>query len=440
MAEHNSLFPALQAKPAAFQLCSEATSAPVGLFDLLAASPRGGEQESLRRLRLWQLDGELHCSIIGTCLSLAELRTFARKINLRLDERPTDHAFHSAVVYAVGCDEKVAKLLHKVLDRKFDAALRRYSRAQASGSVAELWREDLARGEIPGAYWAVMTHPSSDQGLVSEAFSEIHMLSHLVGASNRAEIRQIHALERENASLHDRIAQQRRQSAEKMADLAQENEELRLRMAAVARPEPSLRDAEATAALAARIDEIMHDLALEAQRRERAEQIAADQAAALDRIKKDLDASVREVEEFRALCENLERRLEGQFNESDILAGAGERANRLKSRRLLFVGGKPHKIPHMRRLVATEGAEFLSHDGGVEESADSLAHRIAAADVVLFPVDCVSHEAALRVKRLCRHLDKPFLPLRTFSLATVSRVLDELSEGCVDEGRRLKSA
>ena len=36
----------------------------------------------------------------------------------------------------------------------------------------------------------------------------------------------------------------------------------------------------------------------------------------------------------------------------------------------------------------------------------------------MFPVDCVSHEAARLVKRLCRQSGKPWIPLRTASVTT----------------------
>lgn len=438
MAEHSTLS---RPNPAGLVLRDQIQDAPAAFPDSSVAPPQNGEQASRRRVRLWELDSELHCSIIGTCLSLAELRAFARKISLRLDERPTDHGLHSAVVYAVGCDEKVAKLLHKALDRKFGATLRRYGRVLTSVGVADLWREDLARGEIPGAYWAVMTHSCADQDLVSDAFAEIHMLSHLVGASNRADICRIRELERENAALHNRIARLRRQAAEKIADLARENEQLKSRMAAIVRPEPPPDEIATAAGLVARIDGLIRELALEARRRERAEHIVADQAAMLERLKSAAADSRKEAEEFRTLCAHLERRLEASISEFEAADGHVERrAERLTMRRLLFVGGKPHKMPHVRRLVATEGAEFLSHDGGVEESAESLASRIVAADAVLFPVDCVSHEAALQVKRLCQRLDKPFLPLRTFSLAAISQGLDHLSEEFAGDRRRLQSA
>ena len=42
---------------------------------------------------------------------------------------------------------------------------------------------------------------------------------------------------------------------------------------------------------------------------------------------------------------------------------------------------------------------------------------MAQADAVLFPVDCVSHDAIGTIKRTCRERQTPFIPLRSASLA-----------------------
>src|SRR5262249_5224214 len=44
--------------------------------------------------------------------------------------------------------------------------------------------------------------------LIREIFGEVHMLSHLVGAANRADIRRLSELEAENARLREKVARQ----------------------------------------------------------------------------------------------------------------------------------------------------------------------------------------------------------------------------------------
>jgi hypothetical protein len=77
---------------------------------------------------------------------------------------------------------------------------------------------------------------------------------------------------------------------------------------------------------------------------------------------------------------------------------------------LLYVGGRQARIGHLRELAERSGAEFLHHDGGIEEREGLLPGLVSRADAVVFPVDCISHAAMSLVKRLCQQGGKPFVP------------------------------
>jgi Aldehyde dehydrogenase family/Uncharacterized protein conserved in bacteria (DUF2325) len=70
------------------------------------------------------------------------------------------------------------------------------------------------------------------------------------------------------------------------------------------------------------------------------------------------------------------------------------------------------------REVDGAHAEFLHHDGGMEERKGLLAGMVSCADAVFFPVDCISRDAAALLKHLCRQAGKPYLPLRSASLTS----------------------
>ncbi|MFX8887367.1 hypothetical protein ABTM83_20220, partial [Acinetobacter baumannii] len=80
------------------------------------------------RWKLWDLSAQLHCSILGTCLTVGELRAYGRKVGLPVEEA-SDHRVHGLVVSAAGRGDQASKLLHKLLDRKFAAVLGRFDRA-----------------------------------------------------------------------------------------------------------------------------------------------------------------------------------------------------------------------------------------------------------------------------------------------------------------------
>ena len=100
------------------------------------------------------------------------------------------------------------KLLNKMLDKRHEAYIRRFAKARTALEVRSLWVAALERGDIPGAYWAALSHPATDHTLVTEVFGEVHMLSHLVGMSNRADIVRLRQLEGELGERDEKIMRQ----------------------------------------------------------------------------------------------------------------------------------------------------------------------------------------------------------------------------------------
>jgi hypothetical protein len=96
---------------------------------------------------------------------------------------------------------------------------------------------------------------------------------------------------------------------------------------------------------------------------------------------------------------------------------------RLEGVVLLYVGGRPNQVAHMRAVAERFGATFLHHDGGVENHPNLLPGLTSRSSIVLFPVDCISHDAANAVKSLCRQGGKRFIPLRSASVTSLLSAL-----------------
>src|SRR5262245_21902750 len=163
------------------------------------------------RSRIWELSSHLHCSIVGTCLSTGELRQILVKVGVEGAATASEHDLHGQGVRLAAQRDAAAKLLHKALDRRHRLAISQFARARTAEDVRGLWNDAVQRGDIPGAYWAVMTHPASTDSLVRQVFGEVHMLSHLVGAANRADIRRLAQLESDKAALEAKVSRQQEQ-------------------------------------------------------------------------------------------------------------------------------------------------------------------------------------------------------------------------------------
>jgi hypothetical protein len=382
----------------------------------------GGREAATSRCSIWDLSPSLHCSIIGTCLTAGALRQLFAKLKQRDAKTASDHDLHSRAVRAAGQRDLAGKLLNRMLEKRHEAHVRRFAKAKTVAEVQALWLDALERGDIPGSYWAVLTHPAADRPLVSEVFGEVHMLSHLVGMSNRADIVRLRELERALGERDEKIARQEM----RMARMAQQRDALGRRAAELEhkllyRPQSTSGSGAARAAAPALKQRLAAEQARSAKLRV--------QLAERERM---LGQHAREVRQLEEECSALRSELASSEAALSAFAGASEKAagatSVLTGKRLLYVGGRPKHIEQLRTLAKRLGGTLLSHDGGIEDSTTLLPGLVSQASAVLFPVDCVSHQAAVQVKRLCVAAGKPFKPLRSASLASFLAAIEGLEE------------
>src|SRR5262245_58734626 len=168
------------------------------------------DREGRKRSKIWDISPWLHCSVIGTCLTAGELRRLCIKFGDPEAATASDHELHVRAVKTAGQRDQSARILNKALDDKHESFIKRFAKVATTPELRVLWNQALERGEIPGAYWALLTHHASDRELVQDAFGEVHMLSHMVGSSNRSDIARLRQLE---VALEDRDAKIIRQQA-----------------------------------------------------------------------------------------------------------------------------------------------------------------------------------------------------------------------------------
>jgi hypothetical protein len=308
------------------------------------------------------------------------------------------------------------KFIQKALDHRHDAAIKQFAKAKDEGTLSRLWDEAVKRGDIPGAYWAVLSHPAATDAIMRKSFGDVHMLSHMVGAANRADIRRLCRLEEENASLSAKLESQQCQLSE---GFTERDHKIRLLNEALSRAlaqAPVLAENandDARAAKGALID-LERRLNREVTRRERLESRLEAAMLAQSQAERARQATQRECEGLRRELVLVEEQVSGWLAE-DLKSAIPE----LGGAQVLYVGGRARQVPQLKAVVERAGGALLYHDGGIEHSMTLLPGLISRADCAVFPIDCVSHDAMGILKRQCRQSAKPFIPLRTSSLASL---------------------
>jgi hypothetical protein len=162
-------------------------------------------------------------------------------------------------------------------------------------------------------------------------------------------------------------------------------------------------------------------VAVQTERRERAEQAAGVASEEASRLREELDHLARHVQTLNQELLAAETQLR-EIGEGSATPGRSL-ALQLHGRRVFYVGGRPSSTPAIRDLVLRHGGEFQHHDGGLEDRKGLLAAGVAGAQLVVFPVDCIDHDSAGNLKRLCTRQGIAYLPLRRASVASFAAAL-----------------
>jgi hypothetical protein len=390
-----------------------------------------------QRLRIWEIDAAMHCSILGTCLTMNDLYVIARRARVRLTSGASAYQVHSWFVDYMVQPNELSKLVDKALEKRHGHVAATVRRARTEAELEARWKLVAAEGHIAGSYWGAMSHRLCSSKLRWVLFGEIHMLSHLVGASRRADLCRVQELEVTCSALDGKLAELKHDHRAVLREKKKLDEDLDARHRELAHADRRLRRAEARiAALESRTSanereariETLERVAAEATARAANVQCALEEGRKrLERAQASADLALAELGELREENAALEAELAATIACPRAVDGARAELCKLSGKRILCVGGVRSLVQHYRELVERRGGEFLHHDGGLEESLDVVTRALATVDVVFCPTDCVSHAASLKVKKACRNLAKPFVPLRSSGLSSFARGIQNIA-------------
>ena len=396
---------------------------------------RGTDDQPLgktsRRRRLWELSHKYHCPLIGVCFDVTELRKTIGKV-LRYPADTTDYVWHTIAVGV--CDTRcpLSEQFNRILDQRFAPVIRRMAGYKTANEVRSAWREACRQGVgIPAALWAASTHPACSDELEQEIHADIHMIQHQVGAGARLDLEAMQRLQAENTRLKDEILASRKRQEQQRVDHVRASQELAQRVVAL-QTELSAREA-ATSRLQSLLDHLqaaMPDLDDRQKLASRLLVLEASNMAARER-EKCLEREVARLRDFAVYAEETIEALTKEIDpdgtiEYESLA-ENSAGTSLLGKSVLCVGGRSGAVTSYREVVEQHGGRFMHHDGGREESLHRIDGVLAAADIVICQVGCISHNAYWRVKEQCKRTGKPCMFVRNSGLSSFGRIINEAS-------------
>lgn len=386
-----------------------------------------------KRRKLWDIDHKYHCPLIGTCLSDQELRQLGERHAHRPREPLSEFDVHVSFVAAARERNGLSIATQKRLDKKYASAVRRLAKRRDPADLAADWREALETGQVPGMLWALLSHPLTDANLSERIYEDVHMLSHQIGAGQRADVKRLHDTQTELSRLRRDFDMLTKRSRAQLEAREQENHDLTR----------ALREkTTAQQRLQAQVEALTQqcataEAAADTKRLAGLERKLTHLDARLVRIQDERDhwrlataEAESQCEQARQHCENLqasvqalEQRLAAVLANDPLQAGGQD----LGGRQVLCIGGRLATVEQYRALIERCNGVFAHHDGGLEDNQNRLEAMLAAADWVVCVTEFVSHDAYRRTKRFCKRHVKPHALLANAGLGSFSRALAELA-------------
>lgn len=378
-----------------------------------------------RRKRLWDLPHPCHCPVVGVCFPLPVLRQLVGKA-LVGKAVADDYEIHLGAVAECMKRNRLSEVLQKELESRYAGAVQAFRAAKDTQAVADMWAAAVRGGDVPGAFWAVLTHPRCDELLQEAVLRDIHMLQHQAGAAAWVDAARFGELVKENGVLGRELGrvQERctRVISEKSVEIERLNAQL-VQQRAIAigkdsriafltqdleRLQASLPGYEDTARLRRKLEQLGARLAgLEAQNARLRQQLGEAQCL----------LGLREAEAAPA----AEHRGDAP-RESPV-------AFHFKEKTVLCVGGRNGNVSSYRDVVEKAGGHFAHHDGGLEDKQGALDSVLAAADLVICQTGCISHNAYWRVKDFCKRTGKQCVFVENPSTSSLTRTLQQITAG-----------
>lgn len=405
----------------------------------------------VRRKKIWEIESPYHCSIIGTCLSVADLKKIAGKHKVTISSPMTPYMIHSHFVHQAAEHDDISKKMNKLLDQKFRRSIKKFSTAKSGDDLKKIWIESRKSRSLSGTYWAAMTHPAASDDLMKEFYGEVHMLSHRSARNNNSLLKRLSDAEERVEVFKQALMELRTEDQKLLSKQSIEIEILREQLTEassygqqlIAAKERiyDLKNGPESIKLCHSIQELTTANTTFAKELKTLKEEKAYLKKERDQLKEEnLKLNGIRQEQHDELktkedeCRALDNLLQDMFTtpENECIECKDFKTDKcpgpdLCGRKILYVGGRHALRAQYRWMIEKCGGKFIHHDGGKEDSRQKLPNMVGQADVVIFPVDCVSHDASLKAKKICKQQEKPFIAMRTASVTSLAKSLGDIS-------------
>jgi len=365
---------------------------------------------------VWEINATYFCPIVGICMTTDEQRTILAKAKIDSSQM-SEYRVHEYIVEQLQKKTPLALRVTKFINTKFKNEISGFKSLLVAEWMAYI-DLNISIDNLPFIIWLSAVYFDIEEKDNFVLYSKIHMLLHEAIHNQKIIKRSLKNLNLLNNKYEDRNC--------KLSKLIQEEKKINKTIK------------KELAFINYKYEKI--------QKKYRQKKVLKP-VMALDRHNTKLKQKVKNssvlIEELRAENKELKSQniklsndvklLEYDFNES-INKGAFKKCDIACSKnphaicpkKILLVGGMEHLIAFYGPLIKSKGCDFEYHNGNFKKGEESLKKKIKKSDYILCSVDNNSHAACLAVKKYCKNMNIRFKMLKTFSVSSIRRTMDDI--------------
>ena len=375
-----------------------------------------------RRKRVWELPAHMHCPVIGVCLPVATMRQLIKKL-FATTFTDRDYDLHSSLVAECQRRSPITEAIQKEFDARFCVFIKQATHLKSPEALLAWWYERGVGADLPGTFWAVLTHPQCKLYVETTVLGEVHMMQHQLGGAARNEQAQIRLLSEQLSELNQKAKAQ----SDRAIRIADEH--------ALERNQQAIEIAGLRAELFNKnklIAEQANRIAVLDSQQNQAQQYGDStdqslkqekQSVTIAELRQEIQLLKHEVFQHASLATRMQP-VQHQATFQQTATNEFVAPDDLIDQTVLCVGGRTASVPMYRKIISKTGAKFVHHDGGEHDNIQQLDATLSAADIVICQTGCISHDAYWRVKDHCKRFGKRCVFVETPSPSSLVRALN----------------
>ncbi len=395
-------------------------------------------ENTVKSKPIWDIFPHLKCPLIGMCLSVNEQKRILKKAGLPLKKK-TPYYIHNLIMTYVDKKNSVSVKTDQYLRHKYRKSISKFADIKEKQLKKE-WEAKLSSGKVEEILYAIALRSDISDEFIMYVYGEVHMMCHAnvddVMKSRRSLELELH-VNQKLAGLLNREKARIKQLKQKNERLSNELKEAKFSIKTAKKQQNNKPVA------------INNDLKLlNAENRELKDKVSeletqslyiSEEVNLLERQKRRTQIKMFELQ---SINNQLTDEINIFISQNSTFSNFKEKCNgvcngkcsekcqtctefQTCSKRILLVGGITKMKQFYRSLVESNGYELDYHDGYMKNGHKNLESRVLKSDLIICPVNCNSHGACNRIKKLCKKHNKSIKILPNSSLSSVSSALVE---------------